>query len=62
MIPSNERISQLEREVRELKEQVRALTPQDSQTVTHDRTAHGVISHAVVPEQQPQEEHPPVWG
>ncbi len=61
MIGNNDRITQLEREVRELKEQVRAITPMDSQTVTHDRTAHGTIAHAQVPEQQEQPEPALYW-
>lgn len=40
------RIHQLEQEVRELKEQLRALTPQDSPTVQMEKTAHGFMAHA----------------
>jgi hypothetical protein len=61
MINGN-RQQQLEQEVRDLKEQVRKLTPQDSPTVRMEKTAHGFMAHADPAAPAAAEETPLVWG
>lgn len=61
MLTNGNRQQQLEQEVRDLKERLRTLEPQDSPTVRHEKTAHGVISHADPAAPAPEPEPALYW-